>query len=303
LIQINTRAFRIDDIFGGPSQSKSRLGSLGTRIKRCVSNTRRMKVKRKEDRRSAPMLGIADVTVAIERPGLPFGAAVPLFSPHFSRTATSFCGWPMRRFATGLTGGLFTTKKSDRPRRSTSGLVDLTMRQGDVGHRCDVMELGHAVVVLPSLLLIAVANGGPILVARMLGGRLAHPIDGGIVLRDGHPLLGPSKTWRGLVAAIVFAACTAVLVGLPWQAGALIGASAMAGDCLSSFVKRRLALEPSSMALGLDQVPESLLPAVVSTVFLPLGFDDIVAIVLVFSVGELAISRLFYAIGLRDRPY
>ena len=104
-------------------------------------------------------------------------------------------------------------------------------------------------------------------------------------------------------AAIVLAACTAVLIRLPWQAGALIGASAMAGDCLSSFVKRRLALEPSSMALGLDQVPESLLPAVASVVFLPLTFGDIVAIVLVFSLGELAISRLLYAVGLRDRPY
>ena len=137
----------------------------------------------------------------------------------------------------------------------------------------------------------------------MLGRRFAGPIDGGLVLRDGHPLLGRSKTWRGLAAAIVLAACAAVLIGLPWQAGVLTGASAMAGDCLSSFVKRRLALEPSSMALGLDQVPESLLPEVASNVFLPLAFSDIVAIVLVFSLGELAISRLFYAVGLRDRPY
>ena len=165
------------------------------------------------------------------------------------------------------------------------------------------MELGHASPVLPSLILIAVANGAPVVFARMFGRRFADPIDGGLVLRDGHQLLGRSKTWRGVAAAIVLAACTAVLIRLPWQAGALIGASAMAGDCLSSFVKRRLALEPSSMALGLDQVPESLLPAVASGVFLPLAFGDIVAIVLVFSLGELAISRLLYAVGLRDRPY
>jgi CDP-archaeol synthase len=165
------------------------------------------------------------------------------------------------------------------------------------------MELGHALVVLRSLVLIVVANGGPVLFARMLGRCLTSPIDGGVVLRDGHPLLGRSKTWRGLAAAIVLAACTAVLIRLPWQAGALIGASAMAGDCLSSFVKRRLALEPSSMALGLDQVPESLLPAVASSVYLPLGPSDVVVIVLIFSVGGLALSRLFYAVGLRDRPY
>ena len=165
------------------------------------------------------------------------------------------------------------------------------------------MESGHTLAILRSLILISAANGAPVLLARLLGTRFARPIDGGIVLGDGHPLLGRSKTWRGLAAAIVLAACVAVLIGLPWQAGALIGASAMAGDCLSSFVKRRLALEPSSMALGLDQVPESLLPAVASGVFLPLVFGDIVAIVLVFSLGELAISRVLYAAGSRDRPY
>jgi CDP-archaeol synthase len=166
-----------------------------------------------------------------------------------------------------------------------------------------MMELGHTVVVFQSLVLISVANGGPVLFARLLGTRFAARIDGGFMLRDGHPILGHSKTWRGLAAAIVLAACTAVLIRLPWQAGALIGASAMAGDCLSSFVKRRLALEPSSMALGLDQVPESLLPAIASVLFLPLTFGDIFAIVLVFSLGELAVSRLLYAVGLRDRPY
>jgi CDP-2,3-bis-(O-geranylgeranyl)-sn-glycerol synthase len=133
--------------------------------------------------------------------------------------------------------------------------------------------------------------------------RFACPIDGGLVLRDGHPLLGRSKTWRGLAAAILLASCAAVLIGLPWLAGALAAASAMAGDCVSSFIKRRLGLEPSSMTLGLDQIPESLLPAIACSVYLPLGSVDVIAIVLVFSVGELALSRIFFAVGLRDRPY
>ena len=161
----------------------------------------------------------------------------------------------------------------------------------------------HALAILQSLILISAANGAPVLVARLLGARFADPIDGGIVLRDGHPLLGRSKTWRGLASAIVLPACAAVLISLPWQAGALTGASAMVGDCLSSFVKRQFGLEPSSMTLGLDQVPESLFPAVASSVYLPLGTGDVVAIVLVFFVGELAMSRLFFAVGLRDRPY
>lgn len=165
------------------------------------------------------------------------------------------------------------------------------------------MELGHALAILQSLILISAANGAPVLLARLLGTHFARPIDGGIVLRDGHPLLGRSKTWRGLAAAIVLAACAAVIIGLPWHAGALAGASAMAGDCLSSFVKRRFGLEPSSMMLGLDQVPESLFPAVACSAYLPLRPIDVAAIVLAFSIGGVVMSRVFFTVGLRDRPY
>jgi hypothetical protein len=124
-----------------------------------------------------------------------------------------------------------------------------------------------------------------------------------MVLRDGHPLFGRSKTWRGVAAAVLVTACAAVLMSLLWRLGALAAASAMAGDCLSSFVKRRFGLEPSSMTLGVDQVPESLFPAVACSAYLPLRPLDVALIVLVFSVGELAMSRLFFAVGLRDRPY
>jgi hypothetical protein len=43
--------------------------------------------------------------------------------------------------------------------------------------------------------------------------------------------------------------------------------------------------------------------AVACSAYLPLGPLDVALIVLVFSVGELATSRLLLAIGLRDRPY
>jgi CDP-archaeol synthase len=149
----------------------------------------------------------------------------------------------------------------------------------------------HAFAILQNLLLISAANGAPVLLKRAFGVRFAAPIDGGLVLR------------RGLVAGVLLPAGAAVAISLPWQAGALVGASAMAGDCLSSFTKRRLGLRSSSMALGLDQVPESLLPAVVCGAYLPVGVLDVVAIVLVFFVGELGLSRLLFAIRLRDRPY
>jgi len=92
-------------------------------------------------------------------------------------------------------------------------------------------------------------------------------------------------------------------MGLPWRAGVLAGAAAMTGDCLASFVKRRIGLAASSMALGLDQIPESLLPAMSMRAYARLSAIDIILVVLVFFVGELALSRVFFRLGLRERPY
>lgn len=161
----------------------------------------------------------------------------------------------------------------------------------------------HPLAILQCLFLISVANSAPLFLKRLLGERLAYPIDGGLVLHDGHPILGRSKTWRGLISGILFAAFAGVLIDLPWQAGVLVGTCAMLGDCTSSFIKRRLGLESSSMAMGLDQVPESLLPAIAFSVYLPLDLMDFGIIVIVFLVGELLLSRLFFTMGLRDRPY
>jgi len=145
--------------------------------------------------------------------------------------------------------------------------------------------------VLQCVSLIIVANGAPILFERILGRRLSGPIDSGIVLSDGHRLLGNSKTWRGVAAAIIVTPLAANLIGLSWRLGAVVGVCAMAGDCLSSFVKRRLGFRASGIALGLDQIPESLFPALACAASLGLSPVDVLVIVFVFTIGHLAVSR------------
>jgi CDP-2,3-bis-(O-geranylgeranyl)-sn-glycerol synthase len=76
----------------------------------------------------------------------------------------------------------------------------------------------------------------------------------------------------------------------------------MAGDHFSSFCKRRLNLPSSSRGSGLDQVPESLFPALACR-NLGLAPADIVAGIVLFIIGEVVLSRLLYAVRLRDRPY
>jgi hypothetical protein len=53
---------------------------------------------------------------------------------------------------------------------------------------------------------------------------------------------------------------------------------------------------PGDMCLGLDQIPESLLPAVACGLYLPLGSFDVAAIVLLFSLASS--SCLVYPSGL-----
>jgi CDP-2,3-bis-(O-geranylgeranyl)-sn-glycerol synthase len=158
-------------------------------------------------------------------------------------------------------------------------------------------------VVLKLLVLLALANGTPVLAKKVLGGRFAHPLDGNVVFLDGRPLFGRSKTIRGVALAVLAATLGAPLIGLEWQIGVVVGCLAMAGDLVSSFVKRRLDLPPSSRASGLDQVPEALFPLLGCRDLLSLTIADIAAGVALFFIGDVVASRLLYAVRLRDRPY
>jgi CDP-2,3-bis-(O-geranylgeranyl)-sn-glycerol synthase len=161
----------------------------------------------------------------------------------------------------------------------------------------------QTLAVLKLLVLLTVANGTPVIAKRVLGERLAWPLDGGARLRDGRPLFGASKTIRGLVLAVAATAAAAPLLGVAVETGLAVGAGAMAGDLLSSFAKRRLGFATSSRATGLDQIPEALVPALLCWRDLSLSAADVAAVVAIFLVGEILVSRLLYRMRVRDRPY
>jgi CDP-2,3-bis-(O-geranylgeranyl)-sn-glycerol synthase len=158
-------------------------------------------------------------------------------------------------------------------------------------------------LVAQILVLLTLANGTPVIAKKVLGSRLAHPLDFGMVAGDGRPLLGGSKTIRGVVLSMLLTALCAPLIGLEWGVGLLVSATAMTGDVLSSFAKRRMRLESGSMVLGLDHIPESLLPAIACRLLLPITVADMVCVTALFSVGALAVSVVLYKLGIRDRPY
>jgi CDP-2,3-bis-(O-geranylgeranyl)-sn-glycerol synthase len=161
----------------------------------------------------------------------------------------------------------------------------------------------NALLIAQMLFLLFVANGAPVVAKRLLGPALNRPIDGGVLFPDGRPLLGPAKTWRGVAAAVVATSLCAALLGLPVAVGLAIGLGAMAGDLLSSFLKRRLGWPVSSRAFGLDQLPEALVPLLAASLTTPLGPLEIAAAAAGFLLASQAVSRLMFDLRVREQPF
>jgi hypothetical protein len=157
--------------------------------------------------------------------------------------------------------------------------------------------------VLQLLILLALANGSPVLAKRIFGSYCSWPLDGNIKFVDGRPLFGASKTIRGILVSVFITSVCASLVGLTFKIGLVVATTAMAGDLFSSFLKRRLGLQPSDKAVGLDQIPESLFALLACRQMLSLTALDIVVGTTIFVIGEVVLSRVLFALHVRDRPY
>jgi CDP-archaeol synthase len=153
------------------------------------------------------------------------------------------------------------------------------------------------------LFLTALANGATIIAKRIFGLRFSFPLDADTTFLDRQPLFGRSTTVRGMLVSLLITTAAAPLIGLDWSIGAIVAVAAMGGDLLSSFVKRRLRMPPSSQALGLDQVPESLFPFMACYHALSLSIADVALGIGIFFVAELIVSRLLFQAHLRDEPY
>ncbi len=153
------------------------------------------------------------------------------------------------------------------------------------------------------LVVITLANGAPILARKLLPSWWNAPIDGGRKWHDGRPILGSSKTWRGLLSGVLCSMAGSLFFGWPWTLGLAIGLGAMTGDLVSSFIKRRLGIPPEGRATGLDQIPESLIPALLAQMWLDGTILDAVLIAAAFMILELLISPWLCKAGWRKHPY
>lgn len=158
----------------------------------------------------------------------------------------------------------------------------------------------HWFIDLQALLVLVSANSAPVLTARVFGDHLAAPIDGGHRLRDGRPLFGPHKTWRGFVSGTLAATLVGSAIGLPALVAASAGVLALVGDLLSSFAKRRLNRRSGAWTPGVDQLPEALLPLIAMKSALTMAWADVAFTAAIFTAVGTLTSRLNDALARRQ---
>ncbi|MEA3198674.1 MAG: CDP-2,3-bis-(O-geranylgeranyl)-sn-glycerol synthase [Thermoplasmata archaeon] len=192
-------------------------------------------------------------------------------------------------------------------------------------------------VVSTALWLNLPAYLGNMMPVFMGGGR---PIDGGRLWRDGKPILGPGKTWRGLLVGPLI---SAVLCGLlrwlvvdthwhdyeDWSAWGpapwwfvmvyMMGLGALVGDAVKSFFKRRTGRERGASWPVFDQldfvVGSLVFAAIAGFGLAALGLTDhnvflsdftwprLLAIVILTPGLHLLVNVIGYWLKLKDVPW
>ena len=138
------------------------------------------------------------------------------------------------------------------------------------------------VLVFKILFFLLWVNGLPPLVCILVSDRYNQPIDGGRLWFDGKPVFGPHKTIRGLLASLLGGTALFPLLGVVWWCATLAALLAMAGDLLSSFIKRRRTLPSGEDVIVLDQFFESLFPTLFLSFFISLTWIQVATVLACF---------------------
>ena len=160
-----------------------------------------------------------------------------------------------------------------------------------------VYILGAIWYVLPAYFANATPNafgGGP-------------PIDGGRMWKDGKPILGPGKTWRGLFVGIFFGTLIGVLQAVtvethdPFKAifrAFVISFGTLLGDSMGSFIKRRSGLKRGESYLFMDQLGFLIVGSVLVLLLFPLTIENVQFTLLGMTITYSIVNVLLYLVFL-----
>lgn len=180
-----------------------------------------------------------------------------------------------------------------------------------------------AELVLKSLYLFLpayVANMAPVVAKRLnVFPALARPLDGGRRL-GGQPLVGPHKTFRGLVVGFAAGVLTAAgqrfwargegflaaLSAPPHEAtspllwGGALGGGALLGDLVKSFIKRRLGIPPGRRWFPWDQLDLIIGAVVLGRLLYPLPWEVILVVLLLTPLVGVLVNIGSYLVSIKE---
>lgn len=173
------------------------------------------------------------------------------------------------------------------------------------------------------LLPAAVANAVPVFAAAIpFLKKYNAPIDGGKTWR-GHELLGPHKTWRGIIAGIIVATLILWLQvtltehfewaryianGVDYHTlpiiilGPLFAIGALGGDAIESFFKRQRNIKSGGSWVPFDQLDYIIGSVLVSLFFVILSPLQYLWIFIIWFLMHIIASYIGYRLGLKDDP-
>lgn len=169
----------------------------------------------------------------------------------------------------------------------------------------------------------AEANAAPIPAAKLPGLRKWNtPIDGHRKWR-GKPILGPHKTWRGIVVGIVM---STLILAIEWLLarqygwaqnltaphnytsasilllGPVFAIGALGGDAVKSFFKRRRNRGAGATWFPFDQLDYIIGGALLVAPFIRLTLSEYIWVFIIWFIMHLVVSYLGYLTRLKDSP-
>lgn len=137
------------------------------------------------------------------------------------------------------------------------------------------------------------------------------PLDFGLKVR-GKRLLGPNKTWRGVVVGTFLAAFTGMVIYAASTVdygvnsfiigAAAMGLGALLGDAIESFFKRRFHIAPGHSWFPFDQIDYIVGGLALSYLFLHPSLGLMLGVVVVYFGLHIVASYIGYLLGLKDAP-
>ena len=172
--------------------------------------------------------------------------------------------------------------------------------------------LGLVYLMLPAYF----ANMAPVIFNRTLN-FLDYPIDFGVKVK-GQPLFGQTKTFRGFIvgipAAILIVCLQSQIAQYPFFSkiglvdfnkinillfGFLFGLSALTGDLIESFFKRRLGKKSSESWKVWDQLDFVFASLLLVWFYAKLEFIDVLMILFLSFILTITANRISYMLGIR----